>query len=60
VPGVPGGSILAIGPVLVSAGVPLSGIGVLLAVDLVPDLFRTAANVTGGMAAAAVIGKRAP
>ncbi len=60
VPGVPGGSILAIGPVLVSAGVPLSGIGVLLAVDLVPDLFRTTANVTGGMAAAAVIGRRTP
>jgi Na+/H+-dicarboxylate symporter len=60
VPGVPGGSILAIGPVLVAAGVPLSGIGVLLAVDLVPDLFRTTANVTGGMAAAAVIGRRIP
>jgi proton glutamate symport protein len=60
VPGVPGGSILAIGPVLLAAGVPLSGIGVLLAVDLVPDLFRTTANVTGGMAAAAVIGKRIP
>jgi Na+/H+-dicarboxylate symporter len=60
VPGVPGGSILAIGPVLLAAGVPLSGIGVLLAVDLVPDLFRTTANVTGGMAAAAVIGRRTP
>jgi Na+/H+-dicarboxylate symporter len=60
VPGVPGGSILAIGPVLVAAGVPLSGIGVLLAVDLIPDLFRTTANVTGGMAAAAMIGRRTP
>lgn len=60
VPGVPGGSILAIGPVLVAAGVPLSGIGVLLAVDLIPDLFRTTANVTGGMAAAAMVGRRTP
>lgn len=60
VPGVPGGSILASGPVLLAAGVPLSGIGVLLAVDLIPDLFRTTANVTGGMAAAAVIGRRTP
>ena len=60
VPGVPGGSILAIGPVLLAAGVPFSGIGILLAVDLVPDLFRTTANVTGSMAAAAVIGRRSP
>lgn len=60
VPGVPGGSILAIGPVLLAAGVPLGGIGILLSVDLIPDLFRTAANVTGAVAAAAIIGRRSP
>jgi proton glutamate symport protein len=60
VPGVPGGSILSIGPVLLAAGVPLEGMGILLAVDLIPDLFRTTANVTGGMAAAAVVGRRTP
>jgi Na+/H+-dicarboxylate symporter len=57
VPGVPGGSILAIGPVLLAAGVPLEGIGILLSVDVIPDLVRTTANVTGGVAAAAVIGR---
>jgi proton glutamate symport protein len=60
VPGVPGGSILAIGPVLLVAGVPLEGMGLLLAIDVIPDLFRTTANVTGGMAAAAVVGRRTP
>jgi Na+/H+-dicarboxylate symporter len=60
VPGVPGGSIIAIGPVLLAAGLPLAGVGILLALDPIPDLFRTAANVTGGMAAAAVIGRRQP
>ena len=50
VPGVPGGSIIAMTPVLLSAGLPPEGLGILLAVDAVPDMFRTAANVTGAMA----------
>ena len=37
-------------PVLLSAGLPPEGLGILLAVDAVPDMFRTAANVTGAMA----------
>ncbi|MEP7117136.1 MAG: dicarboxylate/amino acid:cation symporter [Acidobacteriota bacterium] len=49
VPGVPGGSIVAIVPVLTAAGLPLDGIGLLLAVDTVPDMFRTIANVTGAL-----------
>jgi Na+/H+-dicarboxylate symporter len=49
VPGVPGGSIIAMTPVLLSAGLPPEGLGILLAVDAVPDMFRTAANVTGAM-----------
>lgn len=54
VPGVPGGSIISIVPVLTAAHVPLDGIGLLLAVDAIPDMFRTAANVTGAMTLAAI------
>ena len=49
VPGIPGGSIIAIVPALTAAHLPLDGIGLLLAVDTIPDMFRTTANVTGAM-----------
>lgn len=54
VPGIPGGSIIAIVPVLTAAHLPLDGIGLLLAVDAIPDMFRTTANVTGAMTLAAI------
>ena len=57
VPGIPGGSILVMVPVLVSAGVPAEAVGVLLGADAIPDMLRTLANVTGGVSAAAIIGR---
>ncbi len=54
VPGIPGGSIIAIVPVLTAAHLPLDGIGLLLAVDAVPDMFRTTANVTGALTLTAI------
>jgi len=57
VPGIPGGSILAMVPVLRAANVPIDGIGILLAVDAVPDMFRTTANLTGTLALAAVLSR---
>ncbi len=57
VPGVPGGSILVMTPVLAAVGVPVDGIGILLAVDAIPDMFRTTANVTGTMAVATFLGR---
>jgi len=59
VPGVPGGSIMAMLPVLAAANVPIEGVGILLAVDTIPDMFRTTANVTGSMTLAAVLRRRA-
>jgi len=55
VPGIPGGSIIAMVPVLAVANLPLEGVGILLAVDTIPDMFRTAANVTGAMTLTAVL-----
>ena len=57
IPGIPGGSIIAMVPVLTAVGLPLEGIGILLGVDTIPDMFRTAANVTGQMAAATIVAR---
>jgi Na+/H+-dicarboxylate symporter len=42
-------------PVLAAANVPIDGIGILLAVDTIPDMFRTTANVTGSLTVAAAL-----
>jgi Na+/H+-dicarboxylate symporter len=57
IPGVPGGSIIAMVPVLAAVGLPVEGIGILLGVDTIPDMFRTTANVTGQLAAATIVGR---
>jgi Na+/H+-dicarboxylate symporter len=35
--------------------VPAEGVGILLAVDTIPDMFRTTANVTGSLAVATAL-----
>ena len=57
VPGVPGGSIIVMVPVLMAAGIPIEGIGILLGVDTIPDMFRTTTNVTGHMAASVILAR---
>ena len=57
IPAIPGGSILVLVPVLLAARVPAEGIGVLLGVDVIPDMVRTTGNVTGDLAVAAVLGR---
>lgn len=59
VPGIPGGSIVIMAPVLMDAGLPVEGIGILLGADTIPDMFRTTINVTGHLAAAAAMEPRA-
>jgi proton glutamate symport protein len=55
VPGIPGGSIIMMVPVLLAVGLPAEGVGVLLAVDTIPDMFRTTSNVTADLAAAVIL-----
>jgi proton glutamate symport protein len=55
VPGIPGGSILAMVPVLAAVNLPIDGVGILLAVDTIPDMFRTTANLTGAMTLTAIL-----
>ena len=57
IPGVPAGSIVSMVPILMAAGLPVEGIGVLLGVDTIPDMFRTATNVTGGMTVTVLLDK---
>ena len=57
VPGVPGGSIIIMVPVLMAAGIPVEGVGILLGADTIPDMFRTTTNVTGHMTAAVILAR---
>lgn len=57
IPGIPAGVLLIMVPVLTSAGIPAEGIGILLAIDVVPDMFRTLTNVTADMVAAAIVAR---
>jgi len=56
-PGIPHGWLLGVSPLVASMGVPPEGIGLLIAVDVVPDIFATTLNVTGDMAAAAIVAR---
>jgi proton glutamate symport protein len=42
-----------------SAGIPVEGVGILLGIDTLPDMFRTTTNVTADLAAAAVVARLA-
>jgi len=54
-PATPGVGIIILSVVLSSVGVPLEGIALLVGVDRVLELFRTATNVTGDLVASVVI-----
>jgi proton glutamate symport protein len=58
VPGIPRGAFIMLAPLFSAIGLPVEGIGILIAVDAVPDLFATTLNVTGDLAAAALVAKR--
>jgi Na+/H+-dicarboxylate symporter len=56
-PGVPSGSIFILAPIYEALGLPVEGIGLLLAVDLVPDMFVTVSNTTADLAVAMLVSK---
>jgi Na+/H+-dicarboxylate symporter len=53
--GVPSGSIIFMGMVLNSVGIPIEGIGVILGVDRILDMFRTTVNITGDAAITLIV-----
>jgi Na+/H+-dicarboxylate symporter len=57
IPGVPRGAFLMLAPLFLALGLPVEGIGILLAVDAIPDTFATALNVTGDLAATVLVAR---
>lgn len=57
-PGIPSGGLLIMAPVFISLGLPVEGIGILIAIDLIVDMFLTAANVTASVTAAALLSRK--
>ncbi|MFI5246108.1 MAG: dicarboxylate/amino acid:cation symporter, partial [Gemmatimonadales bacterium] len=59
IPGIPSGGLFIIAPFFVSVGLPIEGMGILLALDAIPDVFKTLLNVTSQMAATVLLARRA-
>ena len=53
--GIPSGSIIFMGMVLHSVGLPVEGIGLILGVDRILDMVRTMINITGDCAITLVV-----
>lgn len=58
VPGIPSGSLFIIAPLFPTVGLPVEGVGILIALDAVPDIFKTTLNVTGHLTSAVLLGRR--
>ena len=57
-PGIPSGGLLIMSPVYISLGLPVEGIGILIALDLVIDMFLTMTNVTANLTAVALLSRQ--
>jgi proton glutamate symport protein len=57
VPGVPRGAFILLAPLFTAIGLPVEGIGLLIAVDAIPDTFATVLNVMGDLTAAALVNR---
>lgn len=55
--GVPGVGLIMLSMVFVQVGLPLEGIGLILGVDRLLDMIRTAVNVTGDAAVSCIVAK---
>jgi Na+/H+-dicarboxylate symporter len=58
VPGIPSGGLLIATPYFMAVGLPPQGIGILIALDAIPDIFKTLINVTCHMAATLILARR--
>ncbi|MDB4888333.1 MAG: hypothetical protein JWL61_188 [Gemmatimonadetes bacterium] len=56
-PGVPRGAFIALAPLFIAIGLPVEGIGILIAVDAIPDTLATALNVTGYLGSTAIVAR---
>ena len=58
-PGMPSASYWSMTPVYVAMGVPIEGVLLTMAVDAIPDIFKTVANVTAPLSVTAIVAHRA-
>ena len=56
-PAIPGGGVIILASVLQSAGIPIDGLIVIIGIDRILGMFRTAVNVTGDLTACIVFDK---
>lgn len=54
-PGIPSGGLFVMAPMYAAFGLPIEGIGILIALDIIPDMFITMSNVTADLAVAAIV-----
>ena len=59
-PGIPRGAFIMLAPLFLAIGLPVEGIGILIAVDALPDTFATVLNVTGDLVAATLVNRFSP
>jgi proton glutamate symport protein len=52
--------IASIAPICLALGVPTELLGILIAVEVIPDIFRTLGNVTGDLAATSILARNEP
>jgi proton glutamate symport protein len=57
VPPVPSGSLFLMAPVFAELGIPVEGVAILIAIDVIPDLLKTTTIVTAHMASAVVVAR---
>jgi Na+/H+-dicarboxylate symporter len=56
-PAIPGGGVIILASVLQSTGIPIDGLIVIIGIDRILGMFRTAVNVTGDLTACIIFDK---
>ncbi|WP_271765294.1 dicarboxylate/amino acid:cation symporter [Aquimarina algiphila] len=56
-PAIPGGGVIILTTVLQSAGIPIDGLIIIIGIDRILGMFRTAVNVTGDLTACLIFNK---
>jgi Na+/H+-dicarboxylate symporter len=56
-PAVPSGGLFVQAPVYMAVGLPVEGLGILIAIDAIPDIFKTLLNVTADMSVLTVVAR---
>src|SRR5688500_1912976 len=60
IPGLPSASLFIMAPFLTGLGIPPEALGIVIAADAIPDLFKGVLNVTGHMAASVIVARHVP